>query len=77
MTRPQSKAEAIARANGYEYRHVYRQGPGAARAARTFTRRQSNKAMRRHRRWLLEEALAVETAAPGAGSRRGKTRQTP
>jgi hypothetical protein len=57
MTRPRSRAEALARANGYEYRHVYRQGPGAAKAARTFTRRQSNKAMRRHAKALAAEGL--------------------
>jgi len=63
MTRPKSKAEARARSNGYEYRHVYRQGPGAARAARAFTRRQSNKAMRRHAKALLREGLQ-ELASP-------------
>lgn len=55
MTRPKSKAEALARSNGREFRHVYRQGPGAAKAARHLTRRQSNKAMRRHNRKLAEE----------------------
>ena len=60
--KPQSKAEAIARANGFEYRHVYRQGPGAARAARRFTRRQSNKAMRSHNRHLMLEWLDMTLA---------------
>ena len=57
MTRPSSKAEALARSNGYEFRHVYAQGPGAAKAARHLTRRQSNKAMRRHAKRLAGEAL--------------------
>lgn len=59
--KPQSKAESLARANGYEYRHVYHQGPGAAKSARRFTRRQSNKAMRRHDRGLMLEWLDVGT----------------
>lgn len=62
--KPKSKAEALARANGYEYRHVYHQGPGASKSARRFTRRQSNKAMRRHNRrlmleWLISAAILV------------------
>lgn len=57
MTRPKSKSEAVARSNGYEFRHVYRQGPGAAKAARNFTRRQSGKAMRRHNRLFTDEWL--------------------
>jgi hypothetical protein len=58
VTRPRSKAEATARSNGYEYRHVYQQGPGAAKAARVFTHRQSSKAMRRHNKKMAVEALS-------------------
>jgi hypothetical protein len=46
--KPQPKAESRARSNGYEFRHLYAQGPGAAKAARRFTRKQSNRAMRAH-----------------------------
>lgn len=60
MSRPKSKAEAQARANGYEYRHIYKQGPGASKAARQFTRKQSNKAMRRHNAALKDEALGPQ-----------------
>lgn len=60
--KPKSKAESIARANGHEYRHVYHQGPGAAKSARRFTRRQSNKAMRRHDRHLMLEWLDAAVA---------------
>ena len=45
--KPKTKAESLARSNGYEYRHVYKQGPGAAKAARKATRKASNVAMRR------------------------------
>ena len=55
--KPKSKAEAIARADGYEHRHVYRQRPGAAKSASRFTCPQSNKAMRRHSRRLMLEWL--------------------
>ncbi len=55
--KPKSKAEALARSNGYEYRHVYLQGPGAAKSSRHATRRASNKAMRQHGKHLLREGL--------------------
>jgi hypothetical protein len=45
--KPKTKAESLARSNGYEFRHVYKQGPGAAKAARKATRKASNLAMRR------------------------------
>ena len=55
--KPKSKAEALARSNGFEYRHVYAQGVGAARGARHATRRASNKAMRTHGRRMVIEGL--------------------
>jgi hypothetical protein len=61
VTRPRSKAEALARSNGYEFRHVYQQGPGAAKAARALTRRQSSKAMRRHNKHLADGGLLETT----------------
>lgn len=63
--KPKSKAESTARSNGYEYRHVYAQGPGAAKAARQFTRRQSNKAMRVHDKALVEEAMPLHLDIQG------------
>ena len=44
--KPKSKAESRWRCLGYEYRHIYKQGAGAYRTARIFTRKQCNKAMR-------------------------------
>jgi hypothetical protein len=44
--KPRSKRESYWRMMGREYRKLYQQGVGAARTARQFTRRQSNKAMR-------------------------------
>jgi len=55
--RPKTKREAMARDNGYEYRHRYQQGTGAARTARRFTRRQSNRAMRQFSRDEIETAI--------------------
>jgi hypothetical protein len=70
MTQPKSKSEAVAR-SGYESRHVYRQGPGAAKAARNLTRRQIGKAIRKHNKWLVEESLITQSE-----SRRTNERQT-
>lgn len=50
--KPKSKTESKARTDGFEYRHVYEQGYGARKAARAFTRRASNKAMRTHNKLL-------------------------
>ena len=54
--KPKSKAESKARTDGFEYRHVYMQGYGARKAARTFTKRASNKAMRTHNKTLAAES---------------------
>lgn len=44
--KPKSKKESIWRMFGYEYRHLIKKGVGAGKAARRFTKNQSNKAMR-------------------------------
>jgi hypothetical protein len=55
--KPQSKAECLARTNGYEYRKIFQQGPGAAKAARNFSRLASNRAMRAHGKKMVGEGL--------------------
>ena len=44
--KPKSKRESCWRTIGKEYRKYFQQGTGAAKAARNFTRKQCNKAMR-------------------------------
>jgi len=46
MNHPQSKAESLWKMFGKEYRKIYKQGTGAARTARRFTRKMLNKARR-------------------------------
>lgn len=55
MTRPKSKAEAKARTDGYEYRHVYLTSVREGKAARLQTKRASSKAMRAHNKKLARE----------------------
>jgi len=45
--KPKSKANALARTNAYELRHVYEQWPCAAKSSRPATRVASDKAMRK------------------------------
>jgi hypothetical protein len=44
--KPKSKKESYWRMTGYEYRHLFKKGTKAGKAARNFTRNQCNKAMR-------------------------------
>lgn len=55
-----SRRESYWRMFGKEYRKIYVKGVGAGRSARKFTRRQCNKAMRRHGKEVIEEALQNE-----------------
>lgn len=52
-----SKAGSLARTTGYQYRKVFKQGPDAAKVTRNFSRMASNRAMRAHSRWLIEEGI--------------------
>ena len=56
--RPKTKAESLARTNGYEYRKLFQQGAGAAKIARNFIRLASNRAMRKHGKQMIFEGLS-------------------
>jgi len=55
--KPKTKKEGLWRIFGYEYRHIFKKGPGAAKSARNFTRKQCNKAMRSHGKEMASEGL--------------------
>ena len=55
--KPKSKAESRWRLLGHEYRHHYKQGTGAFRSARIFTRKQCSKAMRLHGKSEIIEGI--------------------
>lgn len=55
--KPKTKAESYWRYWGYEARHAFKQGPGAAKKARNFTRLQCNRAMRVHGKQQIREQL--------------------
>ena len=55
--KPRSKRESYWRLEGAEYRHIYKQSPGAAKTARNFTRKQCNKAMRAFGKHQIHEGL--------------------
>lgn len=59
--KPRNKSESYWRTLGIEYRKVFKQGTGASRAARKFTRRQLNKARRlQDERDILEQLRCTE-----------------
>jgi hypothetical protein len=57
IMKPASKAESHARNNGFEYRKIFQQGPGAAKVARNFSRLASNRAMRAHGKQMVAEQI--------------------
>ena len=42
---------------GWEYRKLYKKGPGAGKALRNYTRKQSNRAMREHGKQQVKEEV--------------------
>jgi len=55
--KPHSKAESLWRTLGKEARKWWQQGSGAAKTARNFTRKQSNKAMRHNDKTMISEGM--------------------
>ncbi len=68
--KPRSISESYWRTMGHECRQLWKQGPGAALAARGFTRQESNRAMRMQGKLEAREGIAEFDSArtPTVGS---------